>query len=191
MPEESYEIFRRLSRQESRVRRFTLDPHGFALTAAFYSAVASLETAARQLDELASETGLDDRRTVPIVRRLRETPFRVLVLGEFSRGKATFVNALLRDKVLPSSVRPTTAVICAIRNGTARQAVVYYRDPSMEPEVVALPEQRIAKALALLTAKNDQAPARTGRDLVEPQNAEDPGVLEGTPGSRTEWSACG
>lgn len=129
------------------------------MTTAYLKTIERLDTAAREVDALAAETGLDDRRIAPVIQRLREAPFRVLVLGEFSRGKSTFVNALLRDKVLPSSVRPTTAVISAIRNGPARRAVVHYRDPDREAYSIPLPDEKVAKSLSVLTAKNDQAPA--------------------------------
>lgn len=47
---------------------------------------------------------------------LNNTAFRLVVVGEFSNGKSTVVNALLGDKVLPSSVYPTTAVLSVITN---------------------------------------------------------------------------
>ena len=37
--------------------------------------------------------------------------FTIIVLGEFKRGKSTFVNALLGTKLLPVDVIPTTATI--------------------------------------------------------------------------------
>ncbi|WP_394238305.1 dynamin family protein [Niallia oryzisoli] len=37
--------------------------------------------------------------------------FQISVVGEFSRGKSTFINALLGKKFLPSSVKPTTTVL--------------------------------------------------------------------------------
>ena len=37
--------------------------------------------------------------------------FQIVVVGEFSRGKSTFINALLGKKILPSSPRPTTTLL--------------------------------------------------------------------------------
>lgn len=42
--------------------------------------------------------------------------FEIVVVGEFSTGKSTFINALLRKNVLPSRVTPTTATINYIRH---------------------------------------------------------------------------
>jgi GTPase SAR1 family protein len=42
--------------------------------------------------------------------------FEIVVVGEFSTGKSTFINALLHKEVLPSKVTPTTATINYIRH---------------------------------------------------------------------------
>ncbi len=56
----------------------------------------------------------------------------IVVLGEFKRGKSTFVNALLGEEVLPVDVTPTTATINAIFHGTERKYSVYRQDGSVE-----------------------------------------------------------
>ena len=40
--------------------------------------------------------------------KLADEKFTLVVIGEFSRGKSTFVNAMLGKPVLPSSKQPTT-----------------------------------------------------------------------------------
>ena len=40
--------------------------------------------------------------------------FTVVVLGEFKRGKSTFINALLQKELLPTDVLPETATINAL-----------------------------------------------------------------------------
>jgi GTPase SAR1 family protein len=47
---------------------------------------------------------------------LQVESFRIVVVGEFSRGKSTFINALLGARVLPSSPKPTTALLNLIRH---------------------------------------------------------------------------
>jgi GTPase SAR1 family protein len=44
-------------------------------------------------------------------RRLTETTFRLVVLGEYKRGKSTLINALLGRPVLPMGVVPLTSVV--------------------------------------------------------------------------------
>ena len=48
---------------------------------------------------------------------LEKENFTVVVLGEFSRGKSTFINALLGKSLLPMDVLPETAVLSALLYG--------------------------------------------------------------------------
>ena len=53
--------------------------------------------------------------------------FNLVVVGEFSRGKSTFVNALLGCPMLPVSKSPTTAVISKIVYGENSEYIVHYK----------------------------------------------------------------
>lgn len=55
---------------------------------------------------------------------VQSTNFKVMVLGEFKRGKSTFINALLGKEVLPAYSTPCTAIINE-SNG-AIPSVLYY-----------------------------------------------------------------
>ncbi len=120
----------------------------------FIRSCEALEVLGRRASGIASpEAG---HAIEEILRRLRTQPFRVLVIGEFSRGKSTFLNALVGEKALPTSVRPTTAVISVIRSGVERSAVIRWRDASRAPLTLELPVGGAAKALdAVVTAKNE------------------------------------
>lgn len=58
-------------------------------------------------------------------------PLTIAIMGEFSSGKSTFVNALLGEAVAPMGVLPTTNTINVFRRGTGRGARVHYRDGSI------------------------------------------------------------
>ena len=62
------------------------------------------------------------------LERVVENRFRLGIVGEFSSGKSTFINALLGDIVLPSSVRPTTSTPNIIRWGSKPEALVTFVD---------------------------------------------------------------
>ncbi len=49
-----------------------------------------------------------------IQEKLNSEIFNIVVLGEFSRGKSTFINALIGKKILISNILPTTAVLTKI-----------------------------------------------------------------------------
>ncbi|MCA9704451.1 MAG: dynamin family protein [Myxococcales bacterium] len=55
-------------------------------------------------------------------------PLTIAIMGEFSAGKSTFVNALLGQTVAPMGVLPTTSTINVFRRGPSGGARVHYRD---------------------------------------------------------------
>src|SRR5581483_923698 len=79
-----------------------------------------------RLAELAEQR--DDHRAAEAARelakKLAEERFNVVVVGEFKRGKTTFVNALLGAEILPSAVVPLTSVVTAVTWGDEIRAEV-------------------------------------------------------------------
>ncbi len=61
--------------------------------------------------------------------RVSSDRFRVLVIGEFKRGKSTFINAMLGQEVLPAFSVPCTAVINEIKWADEPRAELFFRDP--------------------------------------------------------------
>ena len=58
--------------------------------------------------------------------------YTVVVLGEFKRGKSTFVNALLGKSLLPMNILPETATINAIMYCDTPTVQVVYKDGSLK-----------------------------------------------------------
>lgn len=54
--------------------------------------------------------------------------FTIVVLGEFKRGKSTFINSLLGENLLPTDVLPETATINAIMYSEDKQMKVSLQD---------------------------------------------------------------
>lgn len=65
-------------------------------------------------------------------RRVREGRFVVLLLGCFSSGKSTLLNALLGRPVLPVKVNPCTAILTEVVYGDEPGVEVRYRDGRVE-----------------------------------------------------------
>ena len=61
---------------------------------------------------------------------LRQGLFRLLVLGDMKRGKSTFLNAILGEKILPTGVNPCTAVLTIVRYGENKQVTIYFTEES-------------------------------------------------------------
>lgn len=66
------------------------------------------------------------RRWESLLQRRLEEPFSIVVMGDFKRGKSTFINAILGKQVVPSNVTPETVTINRIFYGETpeREAVL-------------------------------------------------------------------
>ncbi|WP_287155166.1 dynamin family protein [Candidatus Solincola tengchongensis] len=74
-------------------------------------------------------------------RKLEAENFHVVVMGQFKRGKTTFINSLLGAEVLPSSVVPLTSINTVIRYGEKLGATVHFLDGGVkEIAAEALPD---------------------------------------------------
>lgn len=58
------------------------------------------------------------------VNQLKSKRFTVAVVGEFSRGKSTFVNRLFGKEIMPVGNLPTTAMLTRIRYGESERITV-------------------------------------------------------------------
>lgn len=54
----------------------------------------------------------------------------IAVVGEYSSGKSTFLNAMLERSVLPTGIKPTTSCVTYLRHGSSPSAVFHYSDGS-------------------------------------------------------------
>jgi GTP-binding protein EngB required for normal cell division len=102
-------------------------------------------SAIRRLARLAEEDGstvVRRRRALPRARLLRRlaqklerNAFVLAVVGEFSRGKSSLINALLgRPGLLPTAIEPSTAAVTALSYGRAPRMVVTFEDGTTREE---------------------------------------------------------
>ncbi|MBR8837488.1 MAG: dynamin family protein [Stigonema ocellatum SAG 48.90 = DSM 106950] len=81
----------------------------------------------RQLDVLDSLDMKGWKETLhKLETRVQADSFKVLVLGEFKRGKSTFINAMLGAEVLPAYAKPCTAIINEVKWGDPKRALLHY-----------------------------------------------------------------
>ena len=78
--------------------------------------------------------------TLDALRRSLDEPLRVAILGEFSAGKSTVVNAWVGASLSAVGVLPTTARVYWLRQGAARARVLDSRGGLREGAIEALPE---------------------------------------------------
>ncbi|GGQ48179.1 dynamin family protein [Couchioplanes azureus] len=114
----------------------------------------------------------DERRDVwrgriaQVHDRLADPRLRLAVIGEFSSGKTTFVNALLGEELFPASAVPTTTAAVRISYGPRPVVRARFRDGtqwSSNPADVA--DGAIRETLRRLTTGDDLASRVTAVEL--------------------------
>jgi Dynamin family len=94
----------------------------------------------------------DERREQDVralLTRLAAGRFQLAVIGQFSRGKTTLMNALLGEAYLPMGALPMTSVVTTVRYGTRPRALVRSHATALPVEVaVAEVASFVARASA-------------------------------------------
>lgn len=89
----------------------------------------------RRIDTLSSRSYVEiaeQQKLEELKQILQDATFTVVVIGEFSRGKSTFINALIGQDLIPMDVLPETAVIHAISYGKEPALTIIHRDGTKE-----------------------------------------------------------
>jgi GTP-binding protein EngB required for normal cell division len=74
-------------------------------------------------------------RIEELLARLAEDRFNLVVVGRFSRGKTSLMNAILATNLLPTGILPLTSVITTIGYGSKEQVILRYHGRILEQEV--------------------------------------------------------
>lgn len=72
---------------------------------------------------------LQHDRCLEEIQAITDGLFRVVIMGTFTSGKSTLVNALLGSNILPESALPSTAILTFIQYGNDEDDVeIYFKD---------------------------------------------------------------
>lgn len=87
-------------------------------------------TQLQALQEFITERGYRDKEAEAgeLVTKLKEDKVNLVVLGHFNQGKSTFINSLLGENLLPTSIIPLTSVITLIKYGETFKIDVYFKN---------------------------------------------------------------
>jgi GTP-binding protein EngB required for normal cell division len=100
-------------------------------------------------------------------RRLENQRLQLAVLGQFKRGKSTFINALLGDNLLPTGVIPLTAVPTFIAWRAEPLVVVHFKTESRTEEFTVHTTDEIRNLLFRFVAEEANPENRLGVDRVD------------------------
>ena len=70
-----------------------------------------------------------------LLMRLADDRFNLMLVGRFSRGKSTLINAILGAAHLPTGILPLTSVITTVRYGSRTQVVLNFIDRQLRQEI--------------------------------------------------------
>lgn len=105
----------------------------------FQASQKKLDSLCNQLHEITQSCS--DRSFLPnhfvkdvaeISCKLKSQRFRVAVVGEFSQGKSTLLNALLGEEVQPVRAVPCSGTITTLRHGGRKKVICHYKDGRQE-----------------------------------------------------------
>jgi GTPase Era involved in 16S rRNA processing len=99
--------------------------------------------------------------------RLEHERLQLAVLGQFKRGKSTFINALLGADVLPTGVIPLTAVATFIAWARAPLVIVHFKGKAQSERFAGQTAEAIRNVLFGFVAEEANPKNRLGVERVE------------------------
>ncbi len=126
-----------------------------------------LGDALRIVDSLGSQFSGDRETLLALRTRLEEGRFHLAVLGQFKRGKSTFLNAFLGEALLPTSVVPLTAIPTFVEYGVERKVRVCYLDERPVKEFTGNTPEQLAEILQGFVTEEGNPKNRLGVLQVE------------------------
>ena len=95
-------------------------------------AIADIIRSAQAVDTKDADLAHECR---DLLTRLAEDRFNLMVVGRFSRGKSTLMNAILGGELLPTGIVPLTSVITTVRYGSRKQVVLHFNGRGLTRDV--------------------------------------------------------
>lgn len=126
-----------------------------------------LEEALMLIGDLGADFSREGEMLEELNGRLAHGIFNLAVLGQFKRGKSTFLNALLGKEILPTSVVPLTAVPIFIRSDSSLSLKIRFKETSDIKEYSSENEQYIMDVLSEFVAEENNPKNRKGVSEAE------------------------
>jgi GTP-binding protein EngB required for normal cell division len=137
------------------------------------------------LDEAVEVLGVLDHRPASLLHltelnaRLRESRLQVAVLGQFKRGKSSFLNALLGAEVLPTAVLPLTSIPIFVRAGRQLAMQIHFHNAEPTENLVYSHADEMQKRLREIATEEGNPQNRLGIECIDIHHPS-PVLTEGT-----------
>ncbi len=73
-----------------------------------------------------------EEEVVRLSKRFQSQKFRLAIVGEFSQGKSTFLNALLGEEIQPVRAIPCSGTLTTLKYGEKKRVICHYKDGTQE-----------------------------------------------------------
>lgn len=100
-----------------------------------------------------------------LAQKIQSQKFRLAVVGSFSQGKSTFLNALLGEELQPVSVLPCTGALTVLKYGTKTQVVCHYKDGTQA--VIPFEQYQEHASISEEEAEGDKNQKTAGSNIAE------------------------
>ena len=87
-----------------------------------------------------------------MIRRMDSDRFSIAIVGEFKRGKSTFINALLGADILPTDVLPCSATLNRVTYGLNKHVVIDFKDGKTQ----TVPYDKLSDYVTKLTDESEE-----------------------------------
>ncbi|NER05865.1 MAG: dynamin family protein, partial [Okeania sp. SIO3C4] len=124
----------------------------------------TLVTDLKNLREFSQKLKLDKSILLidDVLERIQTNSFSVAVVGEFKRGKSTFINALLSQEILPADVNPCSATLNRVTYGVTPLVQIKFRDGGTEEVAI----DKLADYVTKLTLESEETAANVKEAVV-------------------------
>jgi small GTP-binding protein len=89
------------------------------------------------IEDLSGQNLNGNQRLQELSEKLTSQQFNLVVMGQFKRGKSTFINALLGTEIVPTAIVPLTSIVTLLCFGPQSKAVVHFLDGRCEETTIS------------------------------------------------------
>jgi ATPase subunit of ABC transporter with duplicated ATPase domains len=100
-----------------------------------------------------------------VSQKLQSQRFRISVVGEFSQGKSTFLNALLGEEIQPARAIPCSGAVTVLKYGKKMRVVCRYKDGRSEE--ISLDQYKVKAAIPKEAARDHRSEQLGQSDIEE------------------------
>ncbi len=126
-----------------------------------------LDRALECLGDASSASPAVLSRLKDLRKRLQDERLQLAILGQFKRGKSTFLNALLGQPLLPTGIIPLTAIPTFIAWGPTPMVRITYRTQQASDEFHATAAEEVRNCLFKFVAEEANPKNKLGVARVE------------------------